>query len=177
MNRSSKVTVAGGLAVALIAGGATTFARWYSEENVAVANVQTGELSFTTGTDKWEINTLEGASFTNFNPETGNIVPGDIVRYTTEIIPTLVGENLEATLTADLDTAGINNFIVDVTLEGPDGTDTEVLTEDNHEQAFTAEVMITFPVNKADGSMWNDELFNETIDLNDLKLTLEQNRG
>lgn len=176
MNRSFKATIAGGAAVVLLAGGATTFARWYDEQDVTVSSVESGQLSFTATEGEWLINSLDDAAPSiAFDPAAGAIVPGDVVTFTTEVTPVLVGENLEATFTATLNGQTVDGIDVATTVEDPAGEAVSVLTEADSAQPFTAEVTITFPETAPDGSDWNLDLQGETLDLTNLQLELTQN--
>ena len=170
MNRSSKVTIAGGLAVVLLAGGATTFSRWYAEQDVTVAAVESGQLSFTATDGMWLINSLDNAEPNrSFDPKTQKIVPGDVVTFTTEVTPTLVGDNLEATFDATVKNATVAGVDIDVDVETPAGADVAVLTPADSGKPFIAEVTITFP------EAASNSFQNTTVSLDTLKLDLKQN--
>ena len=167
MNRSSKLTIAGGLAVVLLAGGAGTFARWYDEADVTDETISTGSLALSVENGEWLINSLtDNTPTVEFTPESDTIVPGDVVTFSADITPELVGTNLEATLSANLDKTGLDaehivtseeyeealasggdldKIVVDVELLNAAGEDVSVLTEADSGAAYTANITIQFP--------------------------------
>lgn len=173
MNRSSKATLAGGLAVVLLAGGATTFARWYSEQEVGVAEVRSGELKLVTvpESDEWTINGDNGYVATTL------IVPGDVVTYSTDVTTTIRGQNLEATLEADFKGEAPEGLIVEVLVKDEHNETVNTLTPDHDGDIFTAEVTIEFPEYEGDveGAMWKQQLQDTKFEMQDLVLKLEQN--
>lgn len=173
MNRSSKATLAGGLAVVLLAGGATTFARWYSEQDLADISVQSGELKLVTvpESDAWTINGDHEYVSTTL------IVPGDVVTYSTDVTTTIRGQNLEATLEAEFIGDAPEGLIVDVLVKDEHDAIVETLTQDHDGDRFTAEVTIEFPEYEGDveGEMWNQQLQDTEFTMQDLVLKLEQN--
>lgn len=173
MNRSSKATLAGGLAVVLLAGGATTFARWYSEQELTVTSVESGELKLNTvpESDAWTINGDSAYVGTTL------IVPGDVVTYSTDVTTTIRGQNLEATLEAEFKGEAPEGLIVDVVVKDEHDAIVETLSQDHNGDVFTAEVTIEFPEYEGDveGEMWNQELQGTEFTMQDLVLNLEQN--
>lgn len=171
MNRSSKATLAGGLAVLLLAGGATTFARWYSEQDLADISVQSGELKLVTlpGSQEWTING------DNDYVKTTLIVPGDVVTYTTDVQTTILGQNLEATLEADFKGEAPAGLVVDVAVKDEHDEIVETLTPDHNGDTFTAEVTIEFPeYQDNEGEMWEQQLQDTEFKIQDMVLRLEQ---
>ncbi|WP_194948646.1 alternate-type signal peptide domain-containing protein [Actinomyces trachealis] len=104
MSRTSRALIAGGAALALLAGSGATFARWYDEKPVAGGDISSGTLSLEPlGAPVWKINTAAEDHNVDptvpFNPTADKIVPGDVVTVTQQVKLHLEGKNLEATLT------------------------------------------------------------------------------
>lgn len=110
MNKLLKGAIAGAAGVALLLGGAGTFALWNSSTSVAGGNIVAGNLlvadSGTAGT--WTANgtAITLASF--------KAVPGDVLKFTKIVNVTASGNNLVASL--GLGTASITG----ATSSGPD---------------------------------------------------------
>jgi alternate signal-mediated exported protein len=94
MNRLLKGAIAGAAGVALLLGGAGTFALWNSTATVAGGTIVAGELKVTPDATvgAW---THGGVSI---DMGTYRIVPGDVLVYTKDLAVTATGDNLNATL-------------------------------------------------------------------------------
>lgn len=104
MSRTSRALIAGGAALALLAGSGVTFARWYDEKSVAEGRISAGSLSLEVlDQPVWKINAAaedhDAEPTVAFNPATDKIVPGDVVSMKQQVRLHLEGKNLEATLT------------------------------------------------------------------------------
>ncbi|SPT52890.1 alternate signal-mediated exported protein, RER_14450 family [Actinomyces bovis] len=106
MSRTSRALIAGGAALALLAGSGATFARWYDEKPVTTGTVNTGSLRILDSDkpDVWLINTqTEGTDAepsATFDPAKDKLVPGDVVTLTKHVKVEIVGKNLVATFAA-----------------------------------------------------------------------------
>jgi alternate signal-mediated exported protein len=98
MNKLVKGAIAGAVGVALLLGGAGTFALWNSSIGVASGTVATGTLAFGTSTGATWTDASPGATTTTFDPSTQKIVPGDVVKLTQTVTVNATGKNLVATL-------------------------------------------------------------------------------
>jgi alternate signal-mediated exported protein len=98
MNKLVKGAVAGAAGIALLLGGAGTFALWNSTIGVGSGTVSTGTLAFGTSAGATWRDDSPGATTTTFNPATQKIVPGDIVSLTQNITINATGKNLQAQL-------------------------------------------------------------------------------
>jgi alternate signal-mediated exported protein len=98
MNKLVKGAIAGAVGVALLLGGAGTFALWNSSIGVASGNVATGTLAFGTSTGATWTDVSPGATTSTFDPTTQKIVPGDVVKLTQTVSVSATGKNLVATL-------------------------------------------------------------------------------
>jgi len=109
MNKLVKGSIAGAAGIALLLGGAGTFALWNDSVTVAAGTVTTGELRIadaTTPAAAWTEQSLtgtrNGVAGTVIVPSTTlKMVPGDTWRYTRTITLTTTGKNLLADLTFD----------------------------------------------------------------------------
>lgn len=176
MSRTLKAALATGTAVFLLAGVGGTFARWYDDASVGTGDITAGELSLTAE----DVTYSEASVGTIADITTFNMVPGDVVTITALVTPVLVGNNLEATLTADVGTAtgALADFVdIDVTVGGNvDAT----LTEADSGTAVPVAIEITLPLatggEPGDGDVTTDgtQAQNTTLDLANLALSLVQ---
>ncbi|WP_440711475.1 alternate-type signal peptide domain-containing protein [Herbiconiux sp. YIM B11900] len=125
MNKLTKAAIAGAAGIALLLGGAGTFAFWNSSAAISGGTITAGDLKVvndgTAGVWKDQANNT-------INIATYKIVPGDVLTYTDDLTVTAVGNHLTATLAMGTQsvtaaTAGA----ADVALAGA-LTDTAVLT-------------------------------------------------
>ena len=102
MNKLVKGAVAGAAGIALLLGGASTFALWNASATANAGVVQSGQLKLEKGTT--------GATWTDLSTGTptpiGNIatyrvVPGATIQFRQPLAVTAEGDHLRATLTAD----------------------------------------------------------------------------
>ena len=176
MSRTVKAAVASGTAVLLLAGVGGTFSRWYDDTSVGTGDITAGELSLTAGDATYS----EASVGAIADIATFNMVPGDVVTVAAQVTPVLVGDNLEATLSADVGTA---------TGELADFVDTEVsvggdvdatLTETDSGVEVPVAITITLPLETGgepgDGDDTTDgtQAQNTTLNLADLALSLVQ---
>lgn len=112
MNKLVKGAVAGAAGIALLLGGAGTFALWNSSIGVASGTVSTGTLAFGTSSDATWRDDSPGATTTTFDPETQKIVPGDVVTLTQNITIDATGKNLQAQLAYEPSSVDIPSDLV-----------------------------------------------------------------
>lgn len=165
MSRTSRALIAGGAALALLAGSGATFARWYDEKTVTDASVTTGTLKIvdTDVKDKWLINAPEEGTEAGpskaFDPETEMIVPGDVVSFTRTVKLELKGKNLRAAF--DVRTpedappaiGKITSEINDIDCTRKDGTVSDnqaQLTAADDGATCSVKVLLTYPVGPHD---------------------------
>jgi alternate signal-mediated exported protein len=107
MNKLVKGAVAGAAGIALLLGGAGTFALWNASTTISTGSISTGTLAFgTNGTPTWA-DLSAGATTTTFNPATQTIVPGDVITLTQTVTVNATGKNLAAQLAYSIPTAAI----------------------------------------------------------------------
>ena len=104
MNKLIKGAVAGAAGVALLLGGAGTFALWNSTATVNVGSVASGTLSIaTSGSAVWKNVSSDEEDGGTVIPAIGSyqIVPGDTLELTQVVTIDATGNNLAATLSYD----------------------------------------------------------------------------
>lgn len=183
--RAVKAAAAGALGVALLAGLGTTFAKWYEEASIGDSSMQSGHLNMTVEDTQWvDLNsgqTIDEAQF--------KMVPGDKLRYTANITPDLVGDNLVATLKVNTDetVSGDLDGIVKVTTTVGEGNDTKrTVTPADNGKTIRVTVELEFPLTKDgqdpapdnDRSNWQiDRGEDGTVNLSSTKVELIQNNN
>lgn len=120
MNKLVKGSIAGAAGIALLLGGAGTFALWNDSVVVQSSTVQTGKLEIAkTGTPTWSDVSTSGSTGATFAPATQKIVPGDTVRLTQTVTITGEGKNLKARFAlSDLAAAVPSSLSTPVTIAG-----------------------------------------------------------
>lgn len=95
MNRLLRGSIAGAAGIALLLGGAGTFALWNSSANVAGGTITAGTLTIAPSTTagSWTANGVAVADIADYT-----IVPGDSLVYTQKMSIVATGDNLVATL-------------------------------------------------------------------------------
>lgn len=103
MNSFVKSAVAGAAGVALLLGGAGTFAVWNSTASASAGVLQTGQLGLSTvaGSGQWkDLETgavLSAAELTSYR-----MIPGTQLEYTVPVTVTATGTGLKAVFSYDL---------------------------------------------------------------------------
>jgi alternate signal-mediated exported protein len=100
MNKFAKGSLAAGAGIVLLLGGAGTLAYWNSEVELSGGSINTGQLDLATS----EVTAPDAPALW---------VPGDEVTYTTNLLLTAEGDNLEGEIVLDADS-------VDLAGEGAD---------------------------------------------------------
>lgn len=155
---ATKALVAGGLGVVLLAGAGGTFALWNAEETTATGTITDGELSLTVDAGTWTDN---GAPI---DPANFRMVPGDTVTFSTTVTPTIVGDNLVATLTGSLPQGEQEHWNVVASL--PDGE--ESLDDSDSGTSIPVSVEVTLAQDSGNESQ------TKVLPLSDLTLNLQQ---
>ena len=180
-NRAIKAVAAGALGIALLAGLGTTFAKWYEEQEIGSSDLKSGHLNLKVADAKWvDVNhgnaTVDASTF--------KMVPGDKLRYTANVTPDLVGDNLKATLrvnTTGTVAGNLANIVKVKTVVGT-GTDTEKTVTPADKTAIPVSVELEFPLTK-DGkapaqdksNWWGSEGEDGAVKLSATKVELVQN--
>jgi alternate signal-mediated exported protein len=184
MNKLVKGAIAGAVGVALLLGGAGTFALWNSSIGVASGTISTGTLSFGTSTGATWTDNSPGALTTTFNPATQKIVPGDVVALSQNITVNATGKNLVAQLAYQPSSVAIPTDLVgkivptitvtkvsgDATISG-NGTSTPYTITPTAGGVSTFTVVISFAFDKTTAGVVGQ---NESVDLSGASFTLTQ---
>ncbi|MEL7977238.1 alternate-type signal peptide domain-containing protein [Isoptericola sp. F-RaC21] len=176
-----KGAVAAAAGIAVLLGGAGTFALWNMSTPFAGATVTTGELSVTGGTPMVWDDITPGHENTIEDIGTFRMAPGDVIESTATMTVIAQGENIvvKPAITAPdggdyvaaLPPALQDDLSIDITLSG-DGID-----EDGELTAGTHDVTVTtiFRFAEDAGDTKNDRTtMNQTVDLTTVNITLQQ---
>lgn len=155
---ATKALVAAGLGVVLLAGAGGTFALWSAEESVGTGTITDGELSLEVSDGSWTGS--DGEPITDISNY--RMVPGDALRFQADVTPTIVGDNLQATLEGSFAGGGEH---WDVTTTLPDG---DLLTAADSGVAHGVVVTVSLDEESGNSSQ------NQSVDLGEITLTLQQ---
>ena len=188
MNKLVKGSLAAAAGIALLLGGAGTFAYWNSTAGVAGGTVTAGDLQIV---NDGAAGIWKDQTGTTINPATYRIVPGDTLTYTDDLTVTAVGKNIAATLglaggsispvtptpstNADNKLASYLTANAVVTATGTGivpGTGTNVFNVTQGTGTVTTTVTISFPIG-ADTT--NNDAKLGAVNLSNMALTLTQN--
>lgn len=168
MKKTTKGALAAGAAAVLLAGGAGTYAAWTATgDAVAGGTVETGNLSVTQQSAKWEWATtgVTGEFTPGTADESDSIAPGDSVKFTGTYELGIKGSNLTADLVATNPATGTLPSGLSWT---PDTSSTLTgLDESANGTTVTVGGTLVFDPNET-GSK------NEQINLGDIAVTLKQ---
>jgi len=172
MKKSTKSVLAAGAAVVVLTGGAGSLAYWNATADIDGGEVDSGELGLTpvAGGAGWELNGTGIA-----NPQAVVLVPGDVLTYESSYTVVAVGDNLEATLSAEGgDGAGTLAPFLDLDLTATTaGTAVTAITEDNDGDVLDVALTIDFPFD-ANGGAPDNASQTETLDLTGVDVVLTQ---
>lgn len=156
---AGKALLAAGAGVLLLAGAGGTFALWSAEGSATPGTITDGELSLAVAPGTWS---NDGEPVTDISAF--RMVPGDTLTFSTSVTPTIVGDNLEATLTSSLPQGIEDHWTVQASMTGGDG----VLTAADSGLSYPVTVAVTLPEQSGDESQL------ATLDLAALTFTLNQ---
>lgn len=157
MNKLLKGSIAGAAGVALLLGGAGTFALWNDDATVDSGTITAGTLTVVEGigtTDGWS--SADGGTIADIGAF--QIVPGDVLTYITTLDITAEGDNLSAELAIDprsivpSSLAAADAALADsltetatVSVDGSAAAATQAISPDAGTQTVTVAVELTFP--------------------------------
>jgi alternate signal-mediated exported protein len=103
MNAFVKSAVAGAAGIALLLGGAGTFAVWNSSASASAGVLRTGQLSLATtpGAGQWK-DLTSGSTLTSAELTSYRMIPGTQLEYTVPVTVTATGTGLKAVLSYSL---------------------------------------------------------------------------
>jgi alternate signal-mediated exported protein len=166
MNKLVKGSIAGAAGIALLLGGAGTFALWNSTATVNAQTITAGSLSLVANHDGvWKQGTA------TITPATYKIVPGTTLEFTQTLTVTAVGDGLKANLThSGLTPAGGLSNLTKETLS----VTSSAATIDGNTMKFNAgtstvnvKVTVEFPADSTGGQ-------TESLNLSAITFTLTQ---
>jgi alternate signal-mediated exported protein len=109
MNKLLKGSIAGVAGIALLLGGAGTFALWSDTQDIEGGTVQTGTLDINLAADTaWADISTNAIGGPEFDPTVDEIVPGDVITLTQSVEIIADGKNLLADLTYKADSVVID---------------------------------------------------------------------
>ncbi|MET0977038.1 MAG: alternate-type signal peptide domain-containing protein, partial [Leifsonia sp.] len=94
MNKILKGAIAGAAGIALLLGGAGTFALWNSSTTVAAGTISSGQLSIAKVSDGSWFNTTTGTETAIANVANYKIVPGNSLRWKGQLTVLATGNDL-----------------------------------------------------------------------------------
>ena len=101
MNKLIKGAIACAAGIALLLGGAGTFAVWNSSAAAGAGNISSGTLSLTAENDGTWTNVTKGPSTAAIDMNSFKIVPGNTLEFTQTLTVKATGDDLVAELTYD----------------------------------------------------------------------------
>ena len=177
MNKLTKGAVAAAAAIALMLGGAGTFATWNASSAVANAGITAGTLSIAPGAAAGTWSDATGA----VDLSTYRITPGDVLTFTQDFDVTATGHSLPATLSlTDGAIAAASSSAAEIALAAALGNSAELtasgLSSDGNggyvvpagTTAVSVTVTVTFPSSADNASQ------NGTVSLSGMNVTLTQ---
>ncbi|WP_210506415.1 alternate-type signal peptide domain-containing protein [Naasia sp. SYSU D00057] len=169
MNKLVKGSIAGAAGIALLLGGAGTFALWNSTATLTTPSISSGQLSLANNNN----GVWKDAAGTQIDPATYRMIPGQTLTYTSTLNVNAVGNGIKANLTySGLTGSGTLDQYVTKTLEVTSST----ATVTGQTLAFTAgastvnvKLTVTLPQ-----TVTGTQGMSSTLDLSALTFTLAQ---
>ena len=175
MHEPLKGAIALGAAGLLLLGGAGTYALWSDSVDLGGGTINSGQLEFVGTTAGVWRDASAGAPGTVI-PNIANflLVPGDVLTYSLTTTLRARGDNLEATLAAELPEATggadlLADVDVDTTVTTDGGTLVTAITEANDGDVVGVVITLAFDEDSTNLSQL------EMLDLSSLTLTVDQN--
>ena len=170
MNKLVKGSIAGAAGIALLLGGAGTFALWNSTASISSQTITAGQLSLTAnGNGVWKDGT------TTIDPLNYRIIPGKTLVYTQSLAVNAVGDGIKADLTySGLTATGTNSLdtLITKTLEVTSPTATvagSTLKFAAGASTVNVKITVVFP-----DTVTGNAGQNGTLNLNGITFTLTQ---
>jgi alternate signal-mediated exported protein len=98
MNKLLKGSIAAAAGVALLMGGAGTFAYWNDSAPLTGNTITAGNLTVTAAAGSGTWTNAAGTTYTDTTIANYRIVPGDVLTYTKDVSIVAVGDTLKATV-------------------------------------------------------------------------------
>ena len=100
MNKFTKASVAGAVGIALLLGGAGSFATWNASASLSAGSITAGSMSLTASGGTWE-NVTSGTAVA-IDQAAFRMVPGNTLEYTGTLTINSEGDDLTAALTSNI---------------------------------------------------------------------------
>ncbi len=177
MNKLTKGAIATAAGIALLMGGAGTFALWNDSATVSGGTIQSGTLTIaSTGAGTWkDVSTDIVPTNVVINPASFLVAPGDKLNYTQSFTIGASGNNLKATLAVDPTSIVKGTWATDLTptvTATIDGTAVSQITSAANGKTVVVSVTLAFDA-AADNTTQGTP---GAVDLSALKITLTQTR-
>ncbi|MCH1867563.1 alternate-type signal peptide domain-containing protein [Nocardioides sp. CFH 31398] len=168
MKKSTKSVLAAGAAVVVLTGGAGSLAYWNATADIGGGEIDSGDLDLTPdGDGVWQLNGTDVP-----DPEAVVLVPGDVLTYAGAYTVVAVGDNIEATLTAEgAGGAGTLAPYLDVDLTATTaGAAVTTIDESNDGDTLDVDLTVDFPF----GGAADNASKTRTLDLTGVSVVLTQ---
>ena len=100
MNKFTKASVAGAVGIALLLGGAGSFATWNANASLSAGSITAGSMALTATGGTWS-NVTSGTAAV-IDQTAFRMVPGNTLEYTGTLTISSVGDDLTAALTSNI---------------------------------------------------------------------------
>lgn len=181
MHKLLKASIAGAAGIALLAGGAGTFAAWQDSAKISSQTISSGELRIDTATapGAWYEGSTAGdqiADITRYR-----IVPGTTLVFTQDLEIVATGDNLEAELSFEgpVQRGALSDHItskLDVTTTAAALTkldaDSYSVEANSGTSVVTAVITVEYPAEDATADNLSGQ--NQSVAISDAKFTLTQ---
>ncbi len=169
MNKLVKGGIAAAAGIALLLGGAGTFALWNSSASLTAPSITAGKLTLTANNDGvWKNGT------TTIDPTTYRVIPGQTLVFTQTLKVDAVGDGIKANLTySGLDADGALATYTTETLEVTSSTavlDGSTLKFTAGTSTVNVKLTVVFPADSVTGVQGQ----NTELNLSALTFTLQQ---
>ncbi|WBU39143.1 alternate-type signal peptide domain-containing protein [Homoserinibacter sp. YIM 151385] len=186
MNKLVKGSIATAAGVALLLGGAGTFALWNDSAAIQGGTISTGRLDIQPVADaRWA--DVSSGTPSEWSPETDLLVPGDVVTFTQSADVIATGKNLHARFSYEPGSIEIDESLSDdvqvtflATKVSGDAeivrvgdTDIEIEPADGGTSRFEVQIRVSF---SADAAGQTGQGLSSGIDLSGARFVLEQLR-
>ena len=177
-NKLLKGGIAAAAAVALLLGGAGTFALWQDVADFGVESpITAGNLHFTgdPSDGEWTLTSADGQTISDVDPSAVFIVPGDVLTYTVDGLGiTGTGNTLDAQLGVHWGDSPAGSNPEDVALYNNLVT-AFTLSDGDLDQTVTSSSTIPLDINSATAQSWELGTVTVTITFNDVDGLTAQN--
>jgi alternate signal-mediated exported protein len=171
MNKFTKASVAGAVGIALLLGGAGSFATWNASASLSAGSITAGSMTMTAPTAGAWSNITKGTAVA-VNPGTFHMVPGNTLKYVGALNISGEGDDLTAELTSNVKDLVQGDIAATVALTSSDSNIVAIAgNQVTLKKAGSATVTVTITLTFASTATGQQ---NAVADLGTLKFTLTQ---